>query len=68
MVIFCELCNYVQKRLGIVTEWAGVAQGYSPHQTKNAYYELVPSNFLMQPVQPKIRFFTNMASKDMGPS
>ena len=66
MAIFCELCNYVQKRLGIGTEWAGVPQGYSPHQTKNAYYELVPSNFLI--VQPQNRFFTNMASKDMGPS
>ena len=66
MAIFCEFCNYVHKRLGIGTEWAGVPQGCSPHQTKNAYYELGPSNFLI--VQPQNRFFTNMASKDMGPS
>ena len=61
MAIFCELCNYVQKRLGIGTEWAGVPQGYSPHQTKKAYYGLVPSNFLI--VQPQNRFFTIMLSR-----
>ena len=66
MAIICEFCNYVHKRLGIGTEWAGVPQGYSPHQTKNAYYVPVPSIFLK--AQPQNRFFTNMASKDMGPS